>query len=131
MCDLIEEECEGAEADLEAACERSLAHGALLATRYLLAEMTFRTDAAETEAKLKVGEKAIGFETRPRSRRFWRLALFRSNVSPKPNVNSARRDDARFSAVALSAVARERARARTTRGGGARAPPSTVCRAPS
>jgi len=62
---LIEEECEGAEADLEAACERSLAHGALLATRYLLAEMTFRTDAAETEAKLKVGEKAIGFETRP------------------------------------------------------------------
>ena len=57
MCDLIEEECEGAEADLEAACERSLAHGALLATRYLLAEMTFRTDAAETEAKLKVGEK--------------------------------------------------------------------------
>ena len=95
MCDLIEEECEGAEADLEAACERSLAHGALLATRYLLAEMTFRTDAAETEAKLKVGEKAIGFEKRARSRRFRRLALFRSNVSPEPNVNGARRDDAR------------------------------------
>ena len=41
MCDLIEHECEKAERDLLAACRQSLAHGALLATRYALEEIDF------------------------------------------------------------------------------------------
>jgi len=41
MCDLIEHECEKAERDLFAACRQSLAHGALLATRYVLEEIDF------------------------------------------------------------------------------------------
>jgi|TARA_B110000977_G_scaffold90099_1_gene119696 hypothetical protein len=41
MCDLIAFECEKAEADLFKACMQSLAHGALLATRYVLAEIDF------------------------------------------------------------------------------------------
>jgi hypothetical protein len=94
MCDLIEEECEGAEADLEAACERSLAHGALLATRYLLAEMTFRMDAAETEAKLKVGEKAIGYETRPLAS-VSAVGPFSFKSFAETERNGTRRDDAR------------------------------------
>ena len=41
MCDLIEHECAKAERDLLAACRQSLAHGALLATRYALEEIDF------------------------------------------------------------------------------------------
>ena len=41
MCDLIEHECVKAERDLLAACRQSLAHGALLATRYALEEIDF------------------------------------------------------------------------------------------
>jgi hypothetical protein len=54
MCDLIEGECEKAEADLLAACRQSLAHGALLATRYMLAEMAFNSQKKDVQAALKV-----------------------------------------------------------------------------
>ena len=57
MCDLIEHECEKAERDLFAACRQSLAHGALLATRYVLAEIDFNAGREEGRAardKLKV-----------------------------------------------------------------------------
>lgn len=54
MCDLIESECEKAEADLLAACRQSLAHGALLATRYMLAEMAFNSQKKDVRAALKV-----------------------------------------------------------------------------
>ena len=54
MCDLIEGECEKAEADLLAACRQSLAHGALLATRYMLAEMAFNSQKKDVRAALKV-----------------------------------------------------------------------------
>ena len=54
MCDLIEHECEKAERDLFAACRQSLAHGALLATRYVLEEIDFSfsddgADAADAD----------------------------------------------------------------------------------
>ena len=54
MCDLIEGECEKAEADLLAACRQSLAHGPLLATRYMLAEMAFNSQKKDVQAALKV-----------------------------------------------------------------------------
>ena len=46
MCDLIEHECAKAERDLLAACRQSLAHGALLATRYALEEIDFSFDCS-------------------------------------------------------------------------------------
>ena len=57
MCDLIEVECSKAEEDLLSACKQSLAHGALLATRYVLAEIDFNAGREEGRAardKLKV-----------------------------------------------------------------------------
>ena len=54
MCDLIEDECKKAEVDLITACRQSLAHGALLATRYMLAEMHFYSVGKEAEKQLKV-----------------------------------------------------------------------------
>ena len=60
MCDLIEHECAKAERDLLAACRQSLAHGALLATRYALEEIDFTKhdddddddgDAGDTEGR--------------------------------------------------------------------------------
>ena len=57
MCDLIEVECSKAEEDLLSACKQSLAHGALLATRYVLAEIDFNAGRKEGRAardKLKV-----------------------------------------------------------------------------
>ena len=54
MCDLIEDECKKSEIDLLAACRQSLAHGALLATRYMLAEMHFSSAGKEAEKQLKV-----------------------------------------------------------------------------
>ena len=51
MCDLIEVECSKAETDLVSACKQSLAHGALLATRYVLAEIDFNAGPCD---KLKV-----------------------------------------------------------------------------
>ena len=51
MCDLIEVECSKAETDLVSACKKSLAHGALLATRYVLAEIDFNAGPCD---KLKV-----------------------------------------------------------------------------
>ena len=50
MCDLIEHECEKAERDLFAACRQSLAHGALLATRYVLEEIDFSFSADADDA---------------------------------------------------------------------------------
>ena len=50
MCDLIEVECVKAECDLLAACRQSLAHGALLATRYILAEIDFNAGCKEGRA---------------------------------------------------------------------------------
>ena len=60
MCDLIEVECVKAECDLLAACRQSLAHGALLATRYILAEIDFNAGckegrAGQTELKVRIG----------------------------------------------------------------------------
>ena len=60
MCDLIEVECVKAECDLLAACRQSLAHGALLATRYILAEIDFNAvckegRAGQTEHKVRIG----------------------------------------------------------------------------
>ena len=59
MCDLIEVECVKAECDLLAACRQSLAHGALLATRYILAEIDFNAGckegrAGQTELKVRI-----------------------------------------------------------------------------
>ena len=48
MCDLIEHECAKAERDLLAACRQSLAHGALLATRYALEEIDFTKNTTTT-----------------------------------------------------------------------------------
>jgi hypothetical protein len=60
MCDLIEVECVKAECDVLAACRQSLAHGALLATRYILAEIDFNAGckegrAGQTELKVRIG----------------------------------------------------------------------------
>ena len=49
MCDLIEHECAKAERDLLAACRQSLAHGALLATRYALEEIDFSFDYDDSD----------------------------------------------------------------------------------
>jgi hypothetical protein len=54
MCDLIENECELAEKDMMSACRQSLAHGALLATRYVLAEIPFVAASVEESAEMKV-----------------------------------------------------------------------------
>ena len=54
MCDLIEVECSKAEEDLLSACKQSLAHGALLATRYVLAEIDFNAGREEGHKELKV-----------------------------------------------------------------------------
>lgn len=54
MCDLIEVECVKAEEDLVSACKQSLAHGALLATRYVLAEIDFNAGREEGHKELKV-----------------------------------------------------------------------------
>jgi|TARA_B100001142_G_scaffold306584_1_gene336511 hypothetical protein len=54
MCDLIENECELAEKDMMTACRQSLAHGALLATRYVLAEIPFVAASVEESAEMKV-----------------------------------------------------------------------------
>ena len=50
MCDLIEVECVKAEEDLVSACKQSLAHGAPLATRYVLAEIDFNAGREEGRA---------------------------------------------------------------------------------
>ena len=55
MCDLIQDECKKAEINLIAACRQSLAHGALLATRYMLAEIHFSSASKGAEKQLKVG----------------------------------------------------------------------------
>lgn len=54
MCDLIEDECRKAELDLLSSCRQSLAHGALLATRYMLAEIPFASAGKEERDRLKV-----------------------------------------------------------------------------
>lgn len=66
MCDLIEVECVKAEEDLVSACKQSLAHGALLATRYVLAEIDFNAGREEGHKELKVRIlETDGFADRP------------------------------------------------------------------
>jgi hypothetical protein len=70
MCDLIEVECVKAECDLLAACRQSLAHGALLATRYILAEIDFNAGckegrAGQTELKVRNVFKNVFSSPRP------------------------------------------------------------------